>query len=79
MFNVITENEVSKSGVAKVFITVTSVQQDENIRELTVDEKTVNNKLYSCNQCTKQFKRPSDLNRHVRIHNRQKQLKVCLI
>lgn len=69
------ENELSKRGAAKVYITVTSMGQDEKINDLIVDKKNVNNKLYSCSHCTKQFKRPSDLTRHVRIHNQPKQLK----
>lgn len=45
---------------------------------LTIKQRCVGNvRWYACTFCHKEFKKPSDLIRHLRVHTQEKPFKVC--
>lgn len=69
------EEETSKSDATYVRLADSSV--DGVIRRYLVKQiKNGDTRVYVCSYCEKQFKKPSDLIRHIRIHTREKPFKV---
>lgn len=50
-----------------------------SIRSYVVKQRTVGDiRWYICSYCAKEFKKPSDLIRHIRIHTQEKPYKVSI-
>lgn len=53
---------------------------DGSVRTYLVRQRKIFDvRWYICNYCTKEFKKPSDLIRHTRVHTKEKPFGVCLI
>ncbi|XP_049824031.1 zinc finger protein Xfin-like isoform X2 [Aethina tumida] len=53
-----------------------SVANSNGLRKYLVKQKKIGDtRFYFCNYCMKQFKKPSDLIRHIRIHTKEKPFK----
>lgn len=60
-----------------VYVRLADSSVDGVIRRYLVRQITVGDtRIYVCSYCEKQFKKPSDLIRHIRTHTREKPFKV---
>ncbi|XP_043269553.1 zinc finger protein 236-like isoform X2 [Venturia canescens] len=59
------------------FVTLLDRAQDGSLRRyLTIKQRCIGSiRWYSCNFCHKEFKKPSDLIRHLRVHTQEKPFK----
>lgn len=61
----------------KSMVTLSEVLNDGSLRKYLVRlTKKGDTKWYICNYCSKEFKKPSDLIRHIRVHTKEKPYRV---
>lgn len=61
-------------------VTISEVSNDGSLRKYLVRlKKNGENRWYICNYCSKEFKKPSDLIRHIRVHTKEKPYKVSSV
>ncbi|XP_044599471.1 zinc finger protein 236-like isoform X2 [Cotesia glomerata] len=67
--------KVAKEDVQSSFVTLLD-RTEGSLRYVTIKQRSVGNtKWYSCSYCHKEFKKPSDLIRHLRVHTQEKPYK----
>ncbi|XP_043265068.1 zinc finger protein 236-like [Colletes gigas] len=71
--------ETKKLGTRTNFVTLLDRGPDGGTRKyLTIKQRCVGNaRWYACNFCHKEFKKPSDLIRHLRVHTQEKPFKCA--
>lgn len=58
-------------------VTLSEVLNDGSLRKYLVRlKKSGDTRWYICNYCSKEFKKPSDLIRHIRVHTKEKPYQV---
>lgn len=73
------DNGFDENGSRSV-VTLSEVLSDGSLRKYLVKlKKKGETRWYICSYCSKEFKKPSDLIRHIRIHTKEKPYKVSLI
>lgn len=61
----------------RTMVTLSEVLNDGSLRKYLVRlKKSGDTRWYICNYCSKEFKKPSDLIRHIRVHTKEKPYKV---
>lgn len=63
------------------YVTLADLGLDGTMRRYIIKQRRVNDiRYYLCSFCSKEFKKPSDLVRHLRVHTREKpyKCKLCL-
>lgn len=61
-------------------VTLSEVSNDGSLRKYLVRlKKHGETRWYICSYCSKEFKKPSDLIRHIRVHTKEKPYKVSFI
>ncbi|CAG2053260.1 unnamed protein product [Timema podura] len=66
-----------KDGESTSLITLADKGQDGVVRRYVIRQRKVGNmRWHQCSYCMKEFKKPSDLVRHIRIHTNEKPFKV---
>ncbi|XP_074102836.1 uncharacterized protein LOC141529939 isoform X2 [Cotesia typhae] len=66
----------AKEDVHSSFVTLLDRTEGSLRRYVTIKQRSVGNiKWYSCSYCHKEFKKPSDLIRHLRVHTQEKPYK----
>lgn len=78
------EDELNDNGLDeqgfRSMVTVSEVSNDGSLRKYLVKLKKIGEaRWYICNYCSKEFKKPSDLIRHIRVHTKEKPYKVSLV
>nr|XP_033206407.1 zinc finger protein 91-like isoform X1 [Bombus vancouverensis nearcticus] len=75
--NKIASEEIKKFGARVNFVTLLDRAPDGDTRKyLTIKQRCVGNvRWYACTFCHKEFKKPSDLIRHLRVHTQEKPFK----
>lgn len=73
------QEEATTSSTSPVNnITVFDNLYGDKLRCYVVKQRKVGGiKWRQCNFCTREFRKPSDLIRHLRIHTKEKPFKVC--
>lgn len=72
------DNSLDEQGFRSM-VTVSEVSNDGTLRKYLVKLKKIGEtRWYICNSCAKEFKKPSDLIRHIRVHTKEKPYKVSL-
>ncbi|KAK0082575.1 hypothetical protein PV325_010170 [Microctonus aethiopoides] len=69
--------EESKDNYGTSYVTLMDKTPDGALRRyITIKQRNIDNiKWYACNYCHKEFKKPSDLIRHLRVHTQEKPYK----
>nr|CAD7437387.1 unnamed protein product [Timema bartmani] len=66
----------TKDGESTSLITLADKGQDGVVRRYVIRQRKVGNmRWHQCSYCMKEFKKPSDLVRHIRIHTNEKPFK----
>uniref|UniRef100_A0A1B6D4M7 C2H2-type domain-containing protein n=1 Tax=Clastoptera arizonana TaxID=38151 RepID=A0A1B6D4M7_9HEMI len=66
----------TKQTVSQSYITIANKMEDGSVSHTTIRQRRMGSvKWHQCVHCSKEFKKPSDLVRHVRIHTREKPFK----
>lgn len=72
----VSENELDGEGFRNT-VKLSEVSHDGSLKTYSVKlKKNGDSRIYICKYCSKEFKKPSDLIRHMRIHTKEKPFKV---
>ncbi|KAJ8964488.1 hypothetical protein NQ314_004775, partial [Rhamnusium bicolor] len=73
---VLVENNLEEMSEKPDFVHLSGSSNEGSIKKYLVRQKKIGDvRWYFCSYCSKQFKKPSDLIRHIRVHTKEKPFK----